>query len=60
MQDEYMIGRLAEDHDWAMARLGLGASPYDPDDETECSHWDEWMIDNAIDRYREDRADEQP
>ena len=54
MQDEYMIGRLAEDHDWAMSRLGLGASPYDPDDETECSHWDEWMIDNAVDRCREE------
>ena len=54
MQDEYMIDRLAEDHDRAMARLGLGASPYDPDDETESGHWDEWMLDNAGDRCREE------
>lgn len=32
----------------------------EPEDTNDATHWDEWMIDNAIDRNREDRADEQP
>ena len=37
-----------------------GEEEEEPEDTNDTTHWDEWMIDNAIDRYREDKADEQP
>ena len=55
MRDEILIEALEEAHDREMARLGLGASPYEDEDLNTSTNWDEWYIDNAIDREREDR-----
>lgn len=58
MTDEIMIERLEAAHDRALAKLHLGCTMYDDDYEEDeanrASHWDEWMIDNAIDCAREE------
>ena len=49
-----MIEALEEAHDREMARLGMGASPYDDEDLNTSANWDEWHLDNQIDRMREE------
>lgn len=52
--EEIAIERLSEAHDREMSRLGLGAAPYQTDDDLDEFDWDGWHIDHEIDRMRED------
>ena len=51
MTDEIMIDRLCDAHDEEMQRIFYN------DESCGSSHWDEWCIDNAIDRDLEERYD---
>ncbi len=52
--DEIAIERLSEAHDREMSRLGLGAAPYQGEDDLDEFDLDGWYIDHKIDRMRED------
>ena len=54
MWDEIMIESLEEANDRRLSGLGLGASPYEDEDLNTSTNWDEWHLDNQIDRMRED------
>lgn len=58
MPDEMAVELLSMAYDEKMDALGFGAGMYDREDYRELDtsdNWDEWHIDNAIDREREER-----